>query len=60
MGMTYCYKKGECKLSDFPASVRDEVKKIAQSMTLKQLRDFAKTKEKKLPVKVKKNARKKK
>ena len=48
-GMTYCYKKGECKLSDFPESVREKVKKLAKSMTLKQLRDFAKTPEKKLP-----------
>jgi len=50
MAMSYLYKKGEKKLSDFPPSVRDEIKKIASSMTLKQLRDFAKTPEKKLPV----------
>lgn len=53
MGMAYAYKKGEKKLTDFPPSVRDEIKKIASSMTLKQLRDFAKTPEKKLPVKKK-------
>jgi len=51
MGMAYAYKKGKRRLTDFPPSVRDEIKKIASSMTLKQLRDFAKTPEKKLPVK---------
>ena len=51
MGMAYAYKKGEKRLTDFPPSVRDEIKKIASSMTLKQLRDFAKTPKKKLPVK---------
>ena len=57
MGMAYAYKKGEKKLSDFPPSVRDEIRKIASSMTLKQLRDFAKTPEKKLPAKKKRRKR---
>jgi len=57
MGMAYCFKRGECRLADFPPSVRDEVRRMANSMTLRQLRDFAKTKEKGLP---KKKKRKKK
>ena len=49
MGSAYCVKKGECRLSDFPPSLRVKIKKLINSMTLKQLRDFAKTKEKGLP-----------
>jgi len=45
MGMAYCLKKGKCKLRDFPPNVRDKIKRLIGSMTLKQLKDFAKTKE---------------
>lgn len=43
MGMALCYKRGEC--DDVP----EEVKKLAKTMTLKQLQDFAKTKHTGLP-----------
>jgi len=49
MGSAYCVKKGKCRLSDFPPSMRVKIKQLINSMTLKQLRDFAKTKEKGLP-----------
>lgn len=49
MAMALAYKRHEKKLSEFPAGVRDEIRKIARSMTIKQLEDFAKTKEKGLP-----------
>lgn len=45
MGMAYAYKKGELKDADVSA----EVKELADSMTLKQLKDFASTKHDGLP-----------
>lgn len=48
MGMAYAYKKGELDSSE----VSDEVKDIADGMTLKQLKDFASTKHRGLPDKV--------
>jgi hypothetical protein len=52
MGLAYAYKKGEVKAKDLNPIYADEVKKIAKSMTQKQLKDFAKTKHKGLPEKV--------
>ena len=57
MSLAYCYKKGECKLSNFPIGVRKKIQEIAKSMTLKQLRHFAKTKETGLPYRKKKGRR---
>lgn len=51
MGMAYALKSGEMDLKD----VSQEVKDLADSMTLKQLKDFANTKHKGLPDKVKEN-----
>ena len=45
MGMAYAYKKGELSSSE----VSDEVKELADGMTLKQLKDFASTKHEGLP-----------
>lgn len=45
MGMAYAYKKGELSSSE----VSDEVKELADGMTLKQLKDFASTKHAGLP-----------
>lgn len=45
MGMAYAYKKGELKDSEVSA----EVKELANSMTLQQLKDFASTKHDGLP-----------
>lgn len=48
MGMALAVKRGEAK----PAS--SEVAKVSASMSAKQLKDFASTKRKGLPVRVKK------
>lgn len=40
MGMAYSYKKGELS----PNEVTPDIKKLADSMTMKQLKDFASTK----------------
>ena len=45
MGMAYALKKGEMK----PSEASQEVKDLADSMTLDQLKDFASTKHKGLP-----------
>ena len=45
MGQAYAYKKGELKSSEVSA----EIKELADSMTLKQLKDFASTKHDGLP-----------
>lgn len=52
MGQALAYKRGEIKSGDLNPQYADEIKKIAKSMTQKQLRDFAKTKHKNLPEKV--------
>ncbi len=52
MGQAYAYKTGEIKAKDLNPKYADEIKKVAKSMTAKQLKDFAKTKHKKLPEKV--------
>jgi len=52
MGQAYAYKTGELKSKDMDPEYADEIKKLAKSMTEKQLRDFAKTKHKNLPEKV--------
>jgi hypothetical protein len=51
MGMAYAYKKGELKSDE----VSSEVKDLADSMTMQDLKDFASTKHKGLPQKVKEN-----
>lgn len=52
MGQAYAYKTGELKSKDMDPKYADEIKKLAKSMTEKQLKDFAKTKHKGLPEKV--------
>lgn len=47
MGMAYAFKKGDMK----PEDASDEVKKLADEMTLDQLKDYAETKHEGLPVK---------
>ena len=55
MGMAYAYKKGDLDLADVKQS--DEIKSIAKSMSLDELKKFAKTKEKDLPQRVSEDAR---
>ena len=52
MGLALAYKTGEIKAKDLSPEYADEIKKLAKSMTEKQLRDFAQTKHKGLPEKV--------
>lgn len=51
MGAAYSVEKGEKKLKDIPKNYRGKVKDVVQSMTKKQIGDFAKTKTDKLPEK---------
>ena len=53
MGQALAYKRGEVKAKDLNPAYADEIKKLAKSMTEKQLKDFAVTKHKNLPEKVK-------
>ena len=53
MGQALAYKRGEIKAKDLNPDYADEIKKLAKSMTGKQLKDFAGTKHKNLPEKVK-------
>jgi hypothetical protein len=52
MGQAYAYKTGDLKVNDMDPKYADEIKKLAKSMTKKQLKDFASTKHKGLPEKV--------
>lgn len=55
MGQAYALKKGDIELKDLDPEYRDEIKALADGMTTKQLKDFAETKHKGLPNKVKEN-----
>jgi hypothetical protein len=48
MGAAYSVEKGDKKLKDIPSSYRDKVKDLVGSMSKKQLKDFAGTKNKDL------------
>lgn len=52
MGMVHAYQKGELK------NASPEIKKVAKEMKPKDVEDFAKTKHKGLPKKVKKSNKK--
>ncbi len=52
MGAAYSVEKGDKELKDIPKSYRGKVKKVVDSMSKKQVKDFAKTKTSKLPEKV--------
>ena len=52
MGAAYSVEKGDKELKDIPKSYRNKVKKVVDSMSKKQVKDFAKTKTSKLPEKV--------
>lgn len=58
MGQAYAYKTGDIKAKDLNPEYADEIKKLAKSMTEKQLRDFAKTKHENLPDKVEERIKK--
>jgi hypothetical protein len=52
MGQAYALKRGDIQLSDIDPEYRDEIKSLADGMTLKQLKDYAETKHTGLPNKV--------
>lgn len=52
MGQAYAVRKGELSLSDVDPRFRDEIKRLADEMTKKDLEKFAKTKHKGLPERV--------
>ncbi len=52
MGQAYAYKTGDLQSKDMDPKYADDIKKLAKSMTEKQLKDFAETKHKGLPEKV--------
>ena len=49
MGAAYSVEKGDKELKDIPKSYRGKVKKVVDSMSKKQIKDFTKTKSKNLP-----------
>jgi hypothetical protein len=49
MGAAYSVEKGDKELKDIPKSYRGKVEKVVDSMSKKQVKDFAKTKTKNLP-----------
>ena len=52
MGAAYSVEKGDKELKDIPKSYRGKVKKVVDSMSKKQIKDFAKTKTNGLPIEV--------
>ena len=52
MGQAYAVKSGELDIKDVNPKYRDDIKKLADGMTLQQLKDYAETKHKGLPKKV--------
>jgi CO dehydrogenase/acetyl-CoA synthase beta subunit len=49
MGMAYAYKKDKLDISKMPEDLIAKIKKLADSMSLKDLKDFAETKHDDLP-----------
>jgi len=52
MGQAYAIKKGDLKAEDLNPEYKDEILKLVDSMTLKQLEDYASTSHEGLPNKV--------
>ena len=52
MGVAYAVKSGDMQLSDVDASYKDKVKELVDSMSLKDLKDFAETDHSDLPEEV--------
>jgi len=51
MGQAYALKNGEIKASDLNPDYRKQIQDLADGMTLKQLKDYAETSHKGLPLK---------
>ena len=52
MGQAYAVKKGELSLDDVDQNYRDEIERLANEMSLEDLKDFAETSHEGLPDKV--------
>jgi hypothetical protein len=52
MGLAYAYKNGDIKSKDLDSRYADKVKELSKSMSLKDLKHFARTKHEGLPEKV--------
>jgi hypothetical protein len=50
MGQAYALKKGDIKAKDIDVEYRKQIQDLADGMSLKDLKDFAKTKHDDLPV----------
>jgi hypothetical protein len=55
MAQAYAYRTGKLKPSEMNPSYKDEILKLAKSMSVKELEKFASTKTKDLPEKVEEN-----
>ena len=55
MGMVHAYQKGELKTKGMDKELLDKIKNAAKGLTKKDAKDFAETKHKGLPEKVKEN-----
>jgi len=55
MGVAYAVKKGDMKISSVDSEYREAVADLVDGMSLKSLKDFAETKHKGLPERVKEN-----
>lgn len=51
-GLALSVKKGDKKISDVADGVKDDIKRIVDNMSEKEIRDFAETDTKRLPDKV--------
>jgi hypothetical protein len=52
MGQAYALKKGDLKSDNLNPKYADQIKDLASSMTLKQLKDYAETSNEDLPKKI--------
>lgn len=52
MAQAYALKKGEIELKDINIEFRDKIEQLSKSISLKDLKDFAETKHKNLPIKI--------
>ncbi len=55
MGMAYAYKKGDLKIDNIDEDLLDKIKSMADSMSLKKLKQYAKTKHEDIPEKIEEN-----
>lgn len=57
MGQAYAFKKGDLSLSNLSPKYANKIKNLADSMSKKQLKDYASTKHKNIPKKKRKKSK---